>query len=294
MEGNALKPGMGLNPDAELARNITPVRDQLDQIITKTAPEYGQALGIGAGLRETQLEPLKVGPIGDISKTTDVGQQAAAIFPSEPRADFHTVAAQSVRRLSAKNPQAAEALAYDYLKTSLDQAATRFKTTGEDTNAGAGFAARVAGTPETMKVLQGVMKALPSGQQRWEGLNKILEVFQAQQYRPTAQSADRARAEYAARFAARASSGRVCDRGFQAGDDHSLPTARGGTGFLVWAQYGSDRAHDDRSERDPAFARACQASGHEQPRPSPGPAAGQYGGPNRAARPLVVDVNKPR
>jgi hypothetical protein len=67
MEGNALRPGAGLDPDRALARNITPARQQLDAIITNAAPEYGQALGIGAGLRETQLDPLRVGPIGDIA-----------------------------------------------------------------------------------------------------------------------------------------------------------------------------------------------------------------------------------
>jgi hypothetical protein len=183
MEGNALRPGAGLDPDRALARNITPARQQLDAIITNAAPEYGQALGVGAGLRETQLDPLRVGPIGDIARSTDIQSQGKALFPPTPPEGMPAETTRAMGLLGQANPNAPPIIVRQHL-------ASEFAKANQARNAAPGynpaewnaarFAAQIAGNPIQRDTLQAGISSLPGGPASAQELNTLLDVFRAQ------------------------------------------------------------------------------------------------------------------
>lgn len=187
MEDRAMSPGAGLTPDRELARNISPVRQQLDTIITNSAPEYGQALGVGAGLRENLLEPIKAGPVGSLSKTADVLEQGNALLPAKPAFNSQQSIADTVKSLVKKDPGATQNLIHTQLRTAFDEA-TQSLQTGENKFGGAKFAAVVRGNGQQAKNLEAAVKALPDGDKKWDGLNRFLTTMEATGQAPQAGS----------------------------------------------------------------------------------------------------------
>lgn len=187
MEGNALNPGAGLNPDRELARNITPIRQQLDGIITNSAPEYGQALGVGAGLRENLLEPMKASPVGSIRKTGDVLEQGNALLPSKPAFNSQQAVADAVKQLAKKDPEATQNLIHTQLRTAFDEATQNLQS-GENKFGGAKFASVIRGNGQQAKNLEAAVRALPDGDKKWDGLNRFLTTMEATGQAPQAGS----------------------------------------------------------------------------------------------------------
>lgn len=174
MESEAMNPGAGKLADTELARNITPVRNRLDQIITQAAPEYGQALGVGAGLRETKLDPLVAGPVGKVAATNDLGSQVRALFPSAPMEGAARETSAAIRSLDS----AAPAIARQHLMTNFAEAAQN-NIPGANQWGGAKFAAQIAGNPLQRQVLDANLSALPNGAQKAADVRGLLDVLEA-------------------------------------------------------------------------------------------------------------------
>jgi hypothetical protein len=170
--------GSGLNPDLEAASRIYPMVDRLDQIITKSAPEYGQALGVGSGLRETVMDPLKAGPIGDISKTNDVLKQGDALLVSKPAFGSEGAIKDAVTRLVTENPKATENLIHTQLRTAFDEALQNRRGLPPQAG-GALFADAVRGNGQQARNLEAAVRALPDGDAKWSGLNRFLDVLEA-------------------------------------------------------------------------------------------------------------------
>jgi hypothetical protein len=183
MEDAAMSPGAGLTPDRELARNITPTRARLDAIITNAAPEYGQALGVGAGLREQRLDPLRVGPVGDIARSTDIQSQGKALFPSVPPEGMPAETTRAMGLLGQADPNAPPMIVRQHL-------ASEFAKANQARNAAPGynpaewnaarFAAQISGNPIQRDTLQAGIGSLPGGQASANELNTLLDVFRAQ------------------------------------------------------------------------------------------------------------------
>lgn len=178
MEQNALSPGMAGNPDRELARGITPIQQRLDQIITQSAPEYGQALGVGAGLREQVLDPAIRGPLGQISQSDDLAKQIAALFPSKP---FEGTAGETARTIGVLNTQdarVAPALARQHLAQNFAEASQNLQS-GMNQYGGAKFAGNIQGNPLQRQVLEGNLAALPNGNRVLPEVQQLLRGLEA-------------------------------------------------------------------------------------------------------------------
>jgi len=178
MEENALSPGMAGNPDRELARNITPVRQRLDQIITQHAPEYGQALGVGAGLRAQRLAPELAGPVGQVASTDDIAKQLQALFPVKPMEGTAQETSNAIRSISAYDPAAAAGLARQHIASNFAESAQN-NVAGQNQWGGAKFAADLAGNPLQREVLRRNLEALPNGRQIAEDMERMLAAFEA-------------------------------------------------------------------------------------------------------------------
>lgn len=178
MEQNALSPGAGMNPDRELARGITPIRDRLDQIITTHAPEYGQALGVGAGLREQVLDPLKRGPVGQIAQSENLPGQIGALFPAKPMEGTAGETSRAVQILNSQDATAAPALARQHLASTYAEAAQN-NIPGANQWGGAKWAAQVAGNPLQRQTLDAGLSALPNGAQVAPDVRGLLQVLEA-------------------------------------------------------------------------------------------------------------------
>jgi hypothetical protein len=175
-----MDPAMGstLKPDREAAARIAPMVERLDQIITKSAPEYGKAIGVGSGLRETVMDPLKAGPIGDISKTNDVLKQGDALLVSKPAFGSEGAIKDAVTRLVAENPKATENLIHTQLRTAFDEALQNKRGLPPQAG-GALFADAVRGNGQQARNLEAAVRALPDGDVKWSGLNRFLDVLEA-------------------------------------------------------------------------------------------------------------------
>ena len=178
MEQNALNPGMVGNPDRELARGITPIRERLDQIITQSAPSYGQALGVGAGLREQVLAPVQRGPLGQIAQSEDLGKQVSALFPNKPFEGASRETARTIGALNARDAGAAPALTRQYLAQQFAEASQNLQG-GPNQYGGAKFAATVQGNPLQRQVLEANIAALPNGQAITPDLRGLFTALEA-------------------------------------------------------------------------------------------------------------------
>ncbi|MDB5597774.1 MAG: hypothetical protein JWM36_4735 [Hyphomicrobiales bacterium] len=178
MEANAMKPGVGMDPDRELARGITPIQNRLDQIITTHAPEYGQALGVGAGLREQVLNPMQRGPVGQIAQAERLPQQVEALFPARPMEGTGRETSRAIGVLNGQDAAAAPALARQHLASTFAEASQNY-IPGANQWGGAKWAAQVAGNPLQREVLQGNLAALPNGQRISADIQNLLQVMEA-------------------------------------------------------------------------------------------------------------------
>ena len=179
MEQDALTPGLGVAADRELARGITPVREQLDKIITGAAPEYGQALGVGAGLRDTVKMPIEAGPIGRMAATDDTLAHTRALFPGTPLEGAPAETGKAIGLLNQQNPAVAPGLVRQHLATRYADA-TKDLVGGQNQWGAAKFRAQLAGNDTYREALAAALRALPNGPAAEGAISPLLEVFAAQ------------------------------------------------------------------------------------------------------------------
>lgn len=177
MEQAALQRGAGLPADRQLARGITPIQDRLDQIISSAAPEFQQALGVGAALREKYLQPIMQGPIGKIADTPDTKRAIDALFPSNPLANSADEVRDAITSLARTRPQVASQLVRAHVESVFNEATQNLQA-GASQFGGATFAATLRGNPQQAENLKAAVTALRGGT-AWEGFNKFLTIMEA-------------------------------------------------------------------------------------------------------------------
>lgn len=150
---------------------------------------YATARAAQARLRETELEPLTAGPVGRLAGTEDAAAQAAALLPSAPKVSgAEAGVADAVRRASRRDPQATQSLIRGHVRAAFDEA-TQDLASGANQFGGAKFASVVAGNGQQSANLEAAIRALPNGDQRWQGFRRFLDVMEATGKRPQTGSA---------------------------------------------------------------------------------------------------------
>lgn len=144
----------------------------------EVSPEYGTALDTQHFLRRTELEPLQAGPIGRMAETGDLRQQVSALFAAAPNEGMDAVVGDAVARLVSADPDAASALVRQHIMQVFSESSQNLRT-GQNSFGGANFAATLMGNQQQARTLEAAVRALPDGDARWEGFQKLIEVLQA-------------------------------------------------------------------------------------------------------------------
>lgn len=175
---NARAP-MAQNPNmqraAGLGTDATDVRDTL----TRTSPDYAQAVHSQATNRERYLEPLLQGPLGKIAdRDISTKKAISSIFERNPLPGSEEEVGTAVAAVAQRNPQAARDLVRAHAEMAFNEATRSIDAEGTQFT-GAKFAKDIAGNPQQRANLREAVRALPNGQQRWAGFNRFLDVMEA-------------------------------------------------------------------------------------------------------------------
>lgn len=160
----------GYGQDATLVR----------QAAEQASPDFAQAVQTQARLRQQYLDPLLQGPVGKIA-ARDTGTQDAinALFPRNPLPNSTEEIGRTVGMLSRRNPFAARQLVRAHIESTFNEAARELQS-GANQFGGAGFAAKLRGNPQQAANLEASVRALPNGDEIWQGFDRFLEVLEAQ------------------------------------------------------------------------------------------------------------------
>lgn len=169
--------GRNMQRSAGFGQDAREVRDIASANPTSTA--YPTALAIESVGRERYLQPLLDGPLGKLAgRDTSTKNAIEALFPRNPLPNSEQEISTAVSALAHRNPRAAGDLVRAHAESTFNEAARDLQTGPNQAN-GAKFRAAVAGNPQQRANLQAAVEALPNGQQRWQGFERLLDVLEA-------------------------------------------------------------------------------------------------------------------
>lgn len=180
-------PVLGETGSAARARNAAgQAIGPLNLSLEAASPSLRQGRAVHQQMTNDVVLPAEQGPLGRINNIDPGAENASARMGEQlaaPGVDrYHDVVAQSVQRLSRRDPRAAETLARDYVGDVLNQA-TRDLQGGANVYGGAKFFQRIAGDEASLRNLEAMVSNLPNGAQRWAGFHRFLDVVQATSYK---------------------------------------------------------------------------------------------------------------
>jgi hypothetical protein len=150
------------------------------QAAENASPDYTTALEIQRRGREDYLQPLLDGPIGKIAaKDTTTKKAIDVLFPANPLPNSQQEIGQAVRAVSQRNQYAARNLVRAHLEMTFNEA-TQNLPSGVNSYGGARFAAVVRGNPQQAANLEAAVRALPNGDQVWQGVDRFMTILEAQ------------------------------------------------------------------------------------------------------------------
>lgn len=185
---NAVKKEMGEAADSftsftsqskspERAMRVEQAQTPMVDAAKKSSPLYDEALTEQARMRQTQLEPLKRGPVGQLAETSDWKAQAKIIMSDAPGSEKQV--AEAVRTVSQNAPEAVPELLRMKIEDVFNKSLPNAKGSMEQFR-GANLAGKLGANPQAMASLEAAVKALPNGETQWVGLRRLLDVFEAQ------------------------------------------------------------------------------------------------------------------
>ncbi|MFO1149076.1 MAG: hypothetical protein U1E62_11945 [Alsobacter sp.] len=188
---NARMPGQA-NSSNLIAANLEDARraplEAAERVTGGRYGDYATARDMQQTLRQNVLEPLNEGPVGQISRTGNVRTQGEALLPSVSAPGSENIVAEAVHRLARRDLQATESLIHSHIRAAFDEA-TQNLPGGANQFGGAKFAAVIAGNGQQARNLEAAIRALPHGDQRWQGFRRFLDIMEATGQRPQQGSA---------------------------------------------------------------------------------------------------------
>jgi hypothetical protein len=131
-------------------------------------------------LREERLQPILDGPIGKIAAKDTTTQKAIdVLFPQNPLPNSAQAIETAVRAVSQRNAYAARNLVRAHLEMTFNEA-TQNLASGANSYGGAKFAAIVRGNPQQAANLEAAIRALPNGDNIYQGVDRFLTILEAQ------------------------------------------------------------------------------------------------------------------
>lgn len=160
---------------SEIAKGETAARDTA----TAADPNYEEALRIGKEGRESVVNPMARAPVGQLALSESFPKQAEIIFSKNPLPGSQGQVGAAIRSVAAKDPEAARQFVRMKVEQSFNEAAQNLAS-GPAQFGAAKFAAVLRGNSQQAKNLQAAVLALPDGSTIWRGMNRMLDVFEAQ------------------------------------------------------------------------------------------------------------------
>lgn len=142
---------------------------------------YPTALAIEQAGRQRVLEPLMRGPLGQIMKADpEIASSVNILFPRQAdKIHGEDAVGDAVRRIGQVSPKLAEDVVRAHLELAFNKAGEQLQS-GPNQASGARLNVLMRASEQQRRNLQAAVEALPNGAQRWEGLNRLLDVFEAQ------------------------------------------------------------------------------------------------------------------
>jgi hypothetical protein len=172
--GNA-RIAAGLERDAGLLQGV------VEQASRRGGGETAQAMATQAARREAEVTPLTQGPLGDVSRAQGGRTENAitALFPKDPNTGSAAEIGEAVTRMRQQNPRAAADLIRQHVENSFNQAQSDLQG-GRNQASGAKLRKDIFGTPQQRDNLRAaVTNALPDGDVRWQGLERLMDIMEA-------------------------------------------------------------------------------------------------------------------
>lgn len=164
----------GYEQDATRVRNIARTVD--DQ---RGYGDYNTALEIQERGRREILQPLLDGYIGKLAKQDLTTREAInALFPKNPLPNSQREIGDAVSTLARREPRAASDLVRAHIESVFNEAAKDLQS-GANQAGGAKFRVQLIGNSQQAENVEAAVRALPHGDQRWRGMNKLLDVLEA-------------------------------------------------------------------------------------------------------------------
>jgi hypothetical protein len=157
---------------------------ELDSYLSSKSPAYAQGSKNFEIAQKTQLDPMRAGPVGQISEG-NVGRDV--LMPPAPIALYPADIKRTADLLRRKNPEALP----DWTRQNLEgifNETTQKLTAGENQFGGPKFASTIAGNKQQRDNLRTLVTET-GGMQAWQGFEKFLDVAEAQGQRLPANSA---------------------------------------------------------------------------------------------------------
>lgn len=176
--------------DRKIGAQALTVLDQLTRDLRAAVPQLARADASYIRITDAVVEPVTRGQIGAIAETGSATQQRGILFPRNPSgASIPATPASTATAVGAILGKDADAMR-GLLALELQEAATKALQrggTGPRQGVGASFAADVAGNPQQRAILLSAVEKA-HGAEASRGLARLLDVFEAQQFRPPSNS----------------------------------------------------------------------------------------------------------
>lgn len=159
---------------------VSPFLGRLRMMMEQASPDFKAANQEFAGITKAVVKPEQAGPLGQIAKTPALANQGNALFPTGAAAvpGQEAVLGAAVKKLAARDPQAAESVVHAHLQSLFD-VSTKGLQGGPNAMGGANFAKALMGNAQEARNARAVISALPNGRDRLAGVQKLVDVLRA-------------------------------------------------------------------------------------------------------------------
>ena len=186
--GNKANPGFNSQTAGMYSSGATEARSIARDPARGGVQAYDDALTAQTQARRQNLEPLENGPVGQIAETSDLAAQGERLLPAVPdKINAEAGIGDAVRRIATRDQQATRSLIRNHVQSAFNEA-TQNLASGPNQFGGSKFASIIAGNGQQAANLEAAVRALPNGDQRWQGFRRFLDVMEATGKRPAAGS----------------------------------------------------------------------------------------------------------
>ncbi len=183
--------------DRKIGAQALAILDRMTAQLRAAVPALGRADAVYGQISDQVIDPLLRGQVGALADTGNAAAQRGIMFPRNPAGAgipaTPSSTAQATGALLGQNAEATRGLISLELQEALTRATQRGGT-GPRQGVGGTFASDVAGNPEQRAILLAAVQRA-YGPEAGRGLSRLLDVFEAQQYRPPSNSMTAPRAE---------------------------------------------------------------------------------------------------